>query len=305
MMVGVKILSLLPSATEIVYALGLGDSLVGRSFECDHPAAACAKPVVSSSTLPAGLETPRDIDDAVMAATATGAPIYRLDTELIGRLRPDVVITQDLCAVCAVPTGDVEAALDVLGCRADVVSLDPLTLDDVFSSIETVGAATGTERRALSLVDGLRARVDEVRQRVSGLDRPRALALEWADPPFSAGHWVPEMIDAAGANEVLGRPGVRSRRVEWVDVQTATPSTVVFMPCGYHLPGAIAQGRDLLRMPALAGVDTLHAVDADGCFSRPGPRVVDGIEALADAFHPDVVHDPRPEILATLERTPR
>src|SRR5438067_5445191 len=170
MIVGVKILSLLPSATEIVYALGLGDSLVGRSFECDYPGEARTKPVVSSSVLPVGLQTPRAIDDAVTAARAWGAPIYRLDTELIGRLGPDMVLTQDLCAVCAVPTGDVEAALEVLGCRAEVVSLDPLSLEDIFSSIEVVAAATGTQRRARSLTAGLRARVAEIRGQVAGLE---------------------------------------------------------------------------------------------------------------------------------------
>jgi iron complex transport system substrate-binding protein len=285
-----KIVSLLPSATEIVFALGLGDALEAVTFECDYPPAARGKPVVSTTALSDDQPmTAAEIDAAVTAAVARGEPIYRLDAQRIAAIDPDVILSQDLCRVCAVPTGDVEAALGVLGCRAEVVSLDPATLDDVIACIGRVGDATGTNARAAELMAQLTARVDAVRDAVAGSARPRTFALEWSDPPFSAGHWVADMIDAAGGDPVLTARGERSHRLGWDEIAREQPDLVVFMPCGYGLDAAVAEGRALLDRPELASAREIFAADADGCFSRPGPRLVDGIEALAGALHPELV----------------
>lgn len=281
-----KIVSLLPSATEIVLALGLEDSLRGVTFECDHPAAARELPQVSGTALPVedGL-TPEQIDAEVTARAQAGESIYTLNQELIRSIQPDLILTQDLCQVCAVPSGAVHDALDVLGCRAEVVSLDPHRLDDVIRCLEVVGAATGTEAEARRLASNLRARVEAVRAAVAPLSSPRVLVLEWAGPPFSAGHWVPEMVDAAGGVAVLAEAGERSQRLAW-DVIGAEPiDTVLFMPCGFDLASAVEQAGPLLERPELLGASAFWAVDANAYFSRPGPRVVDGIELLADVFH--------------------
>jgi iron complex transport system substrate-binding protein len=280
-----RIVSLLPSATEIVFALGLGDDLRGVSFECDYPAEARSLPHVSGTAIAEGL-TPAEIDAEVSAATQVGAPIYTLDHDAIRGIAPDVIITQDLCRVCAVPAGAVEAALDVLGCRAEVVSLDPHRLDEVIACIGTVGDATGTSETAATLMAGLRERVEAVRARVEGLDRPRVLVLEWADPPFSAGHWVPEMVATAGGEPVLARAGEHSGRLDWREIDDARADAVVFMPCGFDLDAATAQAADLVDRPELRGARAFFAVDANAYFSRPGPRVVDGVELLAELLHP-------------------
>ena len=288
-----KIVSLLPSATEIVFALGLGDSLEGRSFECDHPAAATRVPVVSGTALPvdAGLSA-KEIDDAVSARVAAGESIYTLDAERIRAIQPDVILAQDLCAVCAVPSGAVTDALDVLGCRAEVVSLDPMGLDDVIACIGQVGAVTGRDAAADALMRNLRARVDAVRDVTRSLPHPSVFPLEWADPPFNGGHWIPDMLEAAGCVPVLSPAGARSRRLEWSEIVAAGPDAVVFMPCGFDLAGAVEQSATFRDRVDLAG-GALWAVDANAFFSRPGPRVVDGVELLASMFHPGVVA-PRP-----------
>ena len=289
-----KIVSLLPSATEIVFALGLGDSLEGRSFECDYPTAAERVAIVSGTALPVDEHlTARDIDEAVSTRVAAGEPIYTLDAERIRAIQPDLILAQDLCAVCAVPSGAVTDALDMLGCRADVVSLDPASLDDVIACIGQVGAVTGTAAEADAIMHGLRERVDRVRVAVDGRDRPRALALEWADPPFNGGHWIPDMLLAAGAEPVLSPPGAPSRRLDWSEIADAAPDAVLFMPCGYYLDGAVAEGAALPGNQALADAEQIWALDANAYFSRPGPRVVDGVELLASLLHPEVV-DPHP-----------
>ena len=289
-----KIVSLLPSATEIVFALGLGDSLEGRSFECDYPVAASQVAIVSGTALPVDEHlTARDIDEAVSTRVAAGEPIYTLDAERIRAIQPDLILAQDLCAVCAVPSGAVTDALDMLGCRADVVSLDPASLDDVIACIGQVGAVTGTTAEADAIMRGLRERVERVRAAVDGRDRPRALALEWADPPFNGGHWIPDMLLVAGAEPVLSPPGAPSRRLDWSEIAHAAPDAVLFMPCGYYLDGAVAEGAALPGNQALADAEQIWALDANAYFSRPGPRVVDGVELLASLLHPEVL-DPRP-----------
>jgi iron complex transport system substrate-binding protein len=287
-----RIVSLLPSATEIVYALGLAEHLVGVTDECDWPPQARTVQVVSRSALPVAAE-PAEIDRLVSASIGGGQPIYRLDTDAIGDLRPDLVLAQDLCAVCAVPSGHVNQALDVLGCQAQVVSLDPSSLDEVLEGVLQVGKAAGAEQRAEEVVAGLRDRLARVHAAVEGLERPRVFALEWGDPPFNGGHWVPEMLQVAGAEALLACPGAPSVRVTWAQIQAAAPQVVVFMPCGYDLQAAADEARrTLLRRPELAGVEAIVAVDASAYCSRPGPRLVDGVETLAAALHPGQLPPP-------------
>lgn len=281
-----KIVSLLPSATEIVYALGLGAHLRGVSFECDYPEPARSVPIVSGTALPTdGSLSASEIDTEVSARVAAGESIYTLDDARIRAIDPDLILAQDLCQVCAVPSGAVEEALDVIGCHARVVSLDPGRLDEVIECIGIVGAVTGTSASAESLMLSLRARVDAVRQRVRGRHRPRVLVLEWQDPPFNAGHWVPDQVEAAGGTPVLAVAGARSRRLTWDEITTVEIDVTIFMPCGFDLEGAVAQAPPLLDQAAAAGLGRIIAVDANAYFSRPGPRVVEGVELLEDLLH--------------------
>jgi iron complex transport system substrate-binding protein len=242
--------------------------------------------VVSHSALPPAAE-PAQIDRLVSASIGGGQPLYRLDTEAIHDLRPELVLAQDLCAVCAVPSGHVNQALDVLGCQAEVISLDPSSLDEVLDGVLQVGKAAGVEQRAHEVVAGLRERLASIHAAVAGLERPRVFALEWGDPPFNGGHWVPEMLQLAGGEALLACPGAPSARVTWAQIQAAAPQVVVFMPCGYDLRAAVEEARrSLLQRPELAGVEALIAVDASAYCSRPGPRLVEGVEILAAALHP-------------------
>jgi iron complex transport system substrate-binding protein len=287
----VRLVSLLPSATEIVYSLGLGEDLVGVTFECDEPPAARReKTVVVGGRDTRGM-TPAEIDSYVRAQLAAGADLYTLHAQALADLRPDLILTQDLCRVCALPSGHVEDALGYLGCRADVLSLDPHTLDDVLDSILAVGRRTGVSERATRLVDDLRARLARVAAAVAGRRRPKVAVIEWVDPPFTAGHWIPDLVIAAGGRPVAARPGAQSVPTSWADIATAAPDIVVVAPCGYHLPGVIEQARAAAQaLPAVP----VWAIDADGIVVRPGPRLVDGVEAMASILHPDAVPAARP-----------
>jgi iron complex transport system substrate-binding protein len=286
-----RILSLLPSATEIVFALDLSDSLVGVTAECDFPPAARAIAAVSFPTVGtssvSGLTSAADIDGAVVAAVAAGAPLYRLDEEAIAFLQPDLILAQDLCRVCAVPSGDVTVALHRLGCTATVVSLDPFTLGDVIAAVTTVAAAAGCPGRGRALADALSDRVAAVRRRTIDAPPRRVLELEWSDPPFLGGHWVPEMVTTAGGTVLLAPAGEPSRAVTWDDIAGSHPEVVLFAPCGYGLAEAVAEGGGLLDRPELDGADQIWALDGSAYFSRPGPRVVDGVELVAWILHPD------------------
>jgi len=287
----VRIVSLLPSATEIVYALGLEDDLVGVTHECNWPPAALTKTRVSRTLLPADA-TPAEIDALVSAANVEGGPpTEELDEVVLRDLAPDLILTQDLCAVCAVPAGEVDAALQAIGCSAEVVSLDPSSLDDVLDGILRVGVVTGRRAEASSVVAGLRARLDRVHDLVGGQPRRRVFTLEWGDPPYNAGHWIPGMVERAGGEPILAEPGRDSVRVTWEAIAASAPEVVVFAPCGYSLDEAIAEGESFVGRPELAGAE-LWAVDADSCFVRPGPRLVDGVETLASVFHPAVAGAP-------------
>jgi iron complex transport system substrate-binding protein len=280
----VRIVSLLPSATEIVYDLGLGDQLTGVTFECDRPASARTdKVVVVGGRDTAGM-TPAAIDAYVRSRLAAGEDLYTLHADALAALAPDLILTQDLCRVCALPAGHVEEALDYLGCTAEVVSLDPRTLEDVLATILTVGTHANARLRAEELVAGLRRRLAEVADRVAGRRRPSAAVIEWTDPPFTAGHWVPDLVTAAGGRPVAARHGGRSEQATWDQIAAARPEVVVVAPCGFHLDEAAAQADVVARqLPGLP----VWAIDADGLIVRPGPRLVDGVEALAAILHPD------------------
>jgi iron complex transport system substrate-binding protein len=279
-----RIVSLLPSATEIVYALGLGDELAGVTFECDEPASARSdKTIVIGGRDTSGM-SPGDIDAYVRAQLAAGEDLYTLHADALAALAPDLILTQDLCRVCALPTDHVADALDYLGCAAEVVSLDPHSLDDVLATILTVGRRTGTLLAAERLVAGLRRRLASVADRVAGRDRPAVAVVEWVDPPFTAGHWVPDLVTAAGGRPVAARPGRPSVETTWDRIAAARPDMIVVSPCGFHLDGAAAQAELVARR--LPGIP-VWAIDADGIVVRPGPRLVDGVEALAAILHPD------------------
>ncbi len=280
-----RIVSLIPSATEILFALGAGDEVVGVTFECDHPPAARERRVVSTSAMPEGL-TPQEIDEFVGAALAAGEDLYRLDAGALAELDADLVVTQDLCAVCAIDVSTVDAALAHLGCRADVATIDPHTLDDVLASVAEIGRRTDRVDAAASLVTSLEERLAAVAARVTDRPRPRVLVLEWTDPPFAPGHWIPEMVALAGGEPTLGVAGTRSGRITWEEAVASAPDVVVCAPCGFDLDGCAALAADVRhRFPGVP----VWAVDADGEFARPGPRLVDGVEALAGILHPEVV----------------
>lgn len=302
-----KIASLLPSATEIVYALGLGDDLVGVTDECDHPPDAVTKPVISRSALPQGRPlSSREIDEAVRGRVSEGHPLYVLDTDLLRRERPDVILTQDLCRVCAVPSGQVQQALDAIGLPdAEVISLDPHTLEGVIAQLETVGERLDAAERGREVAEALRARIAKVRATATRVPGVSVFCLEWADPPFSGGHWIPEMVEACGAQPVLAEKGQPSREVAWHEVRTAAPEVIVFMPCGSYLEEAEDEAAAFLDHPEFADTPAarngnVYAVDATSFFSRPGPRIVDGLEILAWAIHPDAYPAPPAGTIAKL-----
>jgi iron complex transport system substrate-binding protein len=296
-----KVVSLLPSATEIVFALGLGDSLVGVTDECDFPPEAVTKPVVSRSALPQGRPlSAREIDQAVRGKLDAKEPLYVLDTDLLRRERPDVVLTQDLCRVCAVPSGQVQEALDKLGLPdANVLSLDPNTLEEVISQIDAVGKLLERADEAATLTASLRDRAATVKEVGTRLPMLNVFCMEWSDPPFAAGHWVPEMVEAAAGVNLLSEKAGPSRVVTHREIRDANPEVIAFMPCGYYLEeaeeeaAAVFRHAELQETPAVRN-GNVFAVDATSYFSRPGPRIVDGLEILAWALHPDAFPEPLP-----------
>ena len=281
-----RIASLLPAATEIVYALGLGDDLVAVTFECNEPARARLDNAVVVGGLDAAGLTPGQVDALVRQHVAEGADLYRLDESALRAQDPDLVLTQDLCQVCALPSQRITDALSGLGSAVRVTTLDPHSLDDVLHSIVTIADAGGVPERGRALVRGLQARLRAVGGRVADRPRPRVAMLEWVDPPFAAGHWVPDLVTAAGGESVLGVPGGRSVEVTWSTLSAGEPDVVVVAPCGYDLDAACEQASTLLdRVPPRVPV---WAIDADGLVVRAGPRLVDGVEALASVLHPEV-----------------
>lgn len=287
-----RIVSLVPNGTEILFAVGAGDSVVGVSHECDHPEEARRRPVLTGSALAPGMSAAAT-DRAVAAQLAGGESLYTLDESRIAELAPDLIVTQQLCPVCAVSTAQVDGAVRPLARCPELLSLDPTTLADVFADIRRVGERTGHATEAAALLRALDERLAAVRSLVAGRPRPRVLALEWLDPPFAGGHWVPEMIAAAGGSDAAAVPGARSARLSWDQVRELDPDVIVAMPCGFDEAGAAAQVAAAASRPEwrrLRDVRAIRAgrvfpVDANGCFSRPGPRLVDGIERLARLLH--------------------
>jgi iron complex transport system substrate-binding protein len=279
----VRIVSLLPSTTEILFAIGAGDDVVGVTFECDFPTEARTRRIVSTSAMPEGLG-PAEIDAFVVGAMARGEDLYHLDAGALAGLDADLVVTQDLCAVCAVDVSVVDDALAHLGCTAEVLTIDPHTLDEVLESIVVLGRATGHTSTAESLVSEQRARLDVVRRATAGRARPRVMFLEWTDPPFAPGHWIPEMISIAGGEPLLATPGEKSRRVTWEQIRTASPEVVVVAPCGYDRAGSQALADELVASEVLPVGVPVVAVDANASWARPGTRLPDGVEELASVL---------------------
>ena len=280
-----RIVSLVPHATELCFAIGLGDELIAVTHECDFPPAAAALPRITSDTLAPGLDAAA-IDAAVRERTAAGGSIYELNEAMLRELEPDLIVTQALCPVCAVSYEEVAALASALPSRPRVLSLDPHTLGESLADVRTVAQATGRRDEAVALIARIAGRVDRVRLAVRGARRRSVAALEWLDPVYAAGHWMPQLIEYAGGFDVLGLPGEHSQRIDWETVAASEPEVVIVMPCGYDAPRALQEAR--AHADRLAGLHASRvvAVDAAAYFSRPGPRLIDGLELLAHVLHP-------------------
>jgi iron complex transport system substrate-binding protein len=291
-----RIVSLVPSATEMLFALGLGPDVIAVTHECDYPPAARELPKVTRDVLPAGLGA-AEIDAAVKERTLAGESIYELDAELLHDLRPDLIVTQALCSVCAVSYEDVRRIAEEIETHPQVVSLDPHTVGEVLGDARTLAQLTDRKDAAVELVRQASARIDRVRLSVRGTSRPRVAALEWLDPPFAAGHWTPQLIEYAGGEDVLGFPGERSEERSWQEVEASQPDVVIVMPCGYDAAFAYREAEMHREQLAAIGAGEVVAVDAAAYFSRPGPRIVDGLELMAHILHPEKVPEAAAEAL--------
>jgi iron complex transport system substrate-binding protein len=283
-----RIVSLVPHATELLYALGLGDSVVGVTHECDFPAATASVAKVTTDRLPPGLSS-GEIDAAVRERTENGEAIYGLDEEKLAELAPDLIVTQELCPVCAVSYDEVQAVAKRLAPCPKVIALDPKTFGETMGDVRTVAQATGSRDAALDLVSRQRARVDRVKIAVKDAPRRTVAAVEWFDPIYVAGHWTPQLIELAGGLDVLGFAGEHSERADWETLRAARPDVVLCIPCGYDGPRALEEAGKFADELRAIGARDVIALDASAYFSRPGPRLVDGLETLAHALHPDLV----------------
>lgn len=278
-----RIVSLLPSTTEIVFDLGLQDQLQGVTIECNWPQSAKSGREIVVDTFTNPTMTPGEIDAIVKQRMAAGLDLYNLDDEALARCNPDLILSQDLCRVCAVASGDVDAAVARLNCDATVLQIDPQNLHQVIESINTIAVAAGVAERGIALTNSLHSRLQTVATDVAGKIRPKVFVLEWIDPPFGAGHWVPDIITAAGGEPVLCRPGERSVQTTWDEIAAAAPDVVIVAPCGFGLDSASDQAR--LVSDLLPSSVAVWAIDADAVMVRPGPRLVDGVEAIAQMLH--------------------
>ncbi len=286
-----RIVSLVPSATEMLFALGLGNDVVGVTHECDYPPRAKLLPHLTRTAIPAGLGA-AEIDSAVKATLAEGRALYDLDEELLAELGPDLIVTQAVCDVCAVSYEDVVAVASRLAPRPRVLQQDPSTLGEVLEDVVRLGEAAGIEADAHELRGELEGRLASVGAVVAEAARPRVIALEWMDPPFVGGHWVPEMISVAGGEDVAGPPGLKSPEVAWGALSGLSPDVVIAMPCGWYVSESHDQAVEHWERIAKLGAGRVYAVDAASTFSRPGPRLVDGVELLGHVLHPDLVDPP-------------
>jgi iron complex transport system substrate-binding protein len=290
MLVSVRIASLVPSATELLFALGLGDRVAAVSHECDYPPGAEQLPHLTRSVIPEGLAA-AEIDAAVRERTGRGEALYELDEATLEELDVDLIVTQAVCEVCAVSFDDVRAVAERLPTHPEVISLDPSTLGEVLADVPRLAAAAGADDAGGRLADDAAERIEAVERAVESAPRPRVAALEWLDPLFVGGHWVPQMIELAGGEDVLGLPGEKSRTAEWAELEAAAPEVIVSMPCGYYAEQAAAETMKERERLARVGA-RVFAVDAAAYFSRPGPRLVDGIELLGHLLHPELVPAP-------------
>ncbi|HEX3432916.1 MAG TPA: cobalamin-binding protein [Solirubrobacteraceae bacterium] len=281
-----RIVSLVPHATELLFALGLGDDAVAVTHECDFPPQALERERITRDVLPDGLSA-GEIDAAVRERTLQGEAIYELDRAALERVAPDLIVTQELCPVCAVSYEEVAQIAKQLPSEPRVIALDPKTLGETLGDVRTLAEATDRRDRGVELVGEIAGRVDRVRLTVRAQPRVRVAALEWLDPVYVAGHWTPQMIELAGGEDVLGLPGERSEVVSWEQVAAAQPEVVVAMPCGYDAERALAEARSFAGELAALGAQRIVAVNASAYFSRPGPRLVDGLELLAQILHPE------------------
>ncbi|HEY1359131.1 MAG TPA: ABC transporter substrate-binding protein [Thermoleophilaceae bacterium] len=285
-----RIASLVPSSTEMLFALGLGDSVVAVTHECDYPPAAEGLPQLTRSVVPEGLSAAQ-IDSAVRERTERGESLYELDVDVLHELDVDLIVTQAVCEVCAVSFDDVRAIAEELPTTPRVISLDPSTLGEVIADVPRLAEAAEAIPAGEELIEDAAGRLDAVRDAVEGAERPRVAALEWLDPVYVGGHWVPQMIDLAGGEDVLGMPGERSRVADWTELEQARPEVVISMPCGYYVERAAKETMD--QRERLAALDArVIAVDAAAYFSRPGPRLVEGVELLGHLLHPELVPAP-------------
>lgn len=275
----------------MLFALGLGDSVVAVTHECDHPSAARSLPRLTRTVLDEGLDAGQ-IDTAVKATVGEGRALYELDEELLSETGPDLIVTQAICDVCAVSYEDVLAVAARLPSEPRVLQQDPSTLGEMLEDVIRLGEATGLETEAHHMRGELEGRLASVRAAVSGAAAPRVIALEWLDPPFVGGHWIPEMISIAGGDDVAGPPGLKSPEVQWGALAALNPDVAIAMPCGWHVGEAHAQAVEHWGRIATLGAARVYAVDAASTFSRPGPRLVDGVELLGHVLHPDLVDPP-------------
>jgi len=289
-----RIASLLPSATEILFSLGLGDEVVAVSHECDYPPEASKRPVLTKSALHQRMHKSIDVDREV---EQRGGDIYEIDERLLENLQPDLILTQELCAVCAVSYTKVKEAARVLDADTKIISLEPSNLEDIVENILLVGRMTGKEIRAQELASNLLARIEMVKSKTRDVrSRPRVFFMEWLQPPWAGGHWIPQMVDYAGGFEGLGRLGKPSHRIGWNEVLEYQPEIIVLSPCGFDLNGVMKELHVLSsytgwdRIPAFKS-SKIYAVNASAYFSRPGPRIVQGLELLAQIIHPELFQE--------------
>lgn len=302
----VRIVSLLPSATEIVYALGLGDELVGRTHECDYPPEAASVPVVTSDVGAVTGASSREINARVAASIHGGSSIYRLDLEALAEAEPDLILTQELCSVCAVSYREVADAVRRLDSDSTVVSLEPTSIEGILNTISTVGAMAEAEDEAVGLIELLRERLAHIEnkvleRRLEGVPPRRVVALEWIDPPFASGHWVPEQVQRAGGWDLLGRMGEPAIETTWDQLRDVDPEQILLIPCGFDAQRTADEWRRArLRRPAFLDeavalrTGEVYALDGSSYFSRPGPRVIDGVALLAEIFDPGHFGDQLP-----------
>lgn len=286
-----RIASLVPSATEMLFALGLGDRVVAVTHECDYPPGVRSLPHLTRTVLRPGLSAAQ-IDSAVKVRVAEGQALYELDEELLAKLEPDLIVTQAICAVCAVSYEDVLEVAARLPSKPRVVQQDPSTLGEMLEDVIRLGEAAAIPHRAHELRGELEGRLATVRAAVSGASLPRVIALEWLDPPYVGGHWIPEMISIAGGEDVAGPPGLKSPEVSWGELSGLGPDVVIAMPCGWYVDGSRTQALEHWFEIEELGAQRVFAVDAASTFSRPGPRLIDGVELLGHLLHPDLVDPP-------------